>query len=134
MKSEANKTTPFMMRVNGEIEVFDNDTGRRLPGFVGLCTSDSSTEFWRLYTSRGERAFALLFSRNLRDAKIEARYFRVIRRLMSHHDIQFADAMTILFLRTSSERKWCGQVIREAVESRHKQDAIDLDTVKLTAA
>lgn len=134
MKIEASKSTPFMMRVNGVLEVFDNDTGRRLPGFVGLCTSDSSTEFWRLYTSRGERAFARLYSRNLRDAKIEARYLRVIRRLMSHHDIQFVDAMTILFLRTSSERKWCGQVIREAVESRHKKDDIDLASAKLTAA
>lgn len=130
MKSSSTKSTPFMMKVQGNIEVFDNDTGHRIPGFVGLCTSDSVTEFWRLYTSRNERAFTRLYSRNLRDAKIESRYFRIIHRIMSHHDMVFADAMTILFLRTSSEGKWCGQVIREAFADRHRK----LRLINLSAA
>jgi hypothetical protein len=135
MKNQGtNGSTPFMMRVNTQLEVFDNETGQRIPNFTGLCTSTEVTDFWLLGTSRGERSFKNLYSRNLRDARIEARYYRIIRRIMAHHEILFADAMTVLFLRSSSEGKWCGQVIREAFESRHKQDVIDLDAVKLAAA
>jgi hypothetical protein len=54
-----------------------------MEGFRGLCTSASVTEFWCIYTWRGEAAYSKLYAWTLEEARFEARYLRLIRLLMS---------------------------------------------------
>ena len=87
---------PFMCVMDGKLGVFDCQTGEPIHGFVGICTEADTKKFWLLGESNGERSFRPLYSQNLSDAKIEARYYRVIRRMMLRYDLSFHGALDMV--------------------------------------
>jgi len=82
---------PFMTAVAGHVLVHDGETGATIEGFRGVCTSASVTEFWCIYTWRGEAAYSKLYAWTIEEARFEARYLRLIRLLMgdgsTYHDV-----------------------------------------------
>lgn len=82
-REPASLVLPFMTAVAGHVLVHDGETGATIEGFRGICTSASVTEFWRIYTWRGEAAYSKLYAWNIEEARFEARYLRIIRLLRS---------------------------------------------------
>jgi|GEM_PF-5683474 len=112
-----NAPLPFMTAVAGHVMFHDGETGTTLKGFTGLCTHNSITEFWRIYTSHGEMAYAKLYAWTRGEAEIEARYLRLIRLLMRVRNIGFRSAYEIVVDEIDPNIRQ--RMIRSATALRH---------------
>lgn len=115
-----NAPLPFMTAVAGHVMFHDGETGATLEDFTGLCTHNSITEFWKIYTSRGETAYAKLYAWTRKEAEVEARYMRLIRLLMSAWGIGFRPAFEIV-TGASVDANARQRMIRNAMVMRHRK-------------
>jgi len=118
LEARSRKRLPFFMSAEGQVVVHDGETGDVLPQFWGLCTESCVGEFWKLYTSRGERAFAKLYAWDRREAELEARYLRLFRLLMRSG---LGYLVVCALLRSSAEEsiQLAQETIRSALRQRH---------------
>lgn len=86
---------PYMYFIDDKAAVWSNDFTTTLNNYRGLVAT-TAYRLWKLYESRGERAFVALQSIELELAKIEAKYHRLFYLLQQVGNYSYTEAMALL--------------------------------------
>lgn len=93
-----------------------------LPEFSGIATASSVAKFWKVYRAKGQAAYAKLQAWTLEQARIEARYLRLIRLLMIELNLAYQVALDLVSSPEIPEKTRKSFILR-ALRRRHQRVA-----------